>query len=109
MSDNEVRDSGREEFEEGGPADVGAPSRGGHGCGGCGRGRPAPEPPLGGAIEFMPMRGRGHARGRPPMFGRAMTPAEKMRRREWKKEAMGDKAYVALMKIKYKEYRVSIK
>ena len=98
-------DSGREELEEGGPAGVG-----GRSCGGRGWGRPTPEPPVNGAVESMPMRGRGHARGRPPMFSRAMTPAEKMRRsRERKREAMGDEAYAALMKIKYKEYRVSIK
>ena len=81
---------------------------GGRGHGG--RRRPAREPPVGGAIVYEPVRGRGHARGRRPMFGRPMTPAEKMRRsRPRKREAMGDEAYAALMKIKYKEYRVSIK
>ena len=78
----------------------------GHG----GRGRSAPEPPVGGAIGVTAMNGRGHAKGRPPMFGRAMTPTEKMHgSREKKREAIGEEAYAALMKIKYKEYHVSIK
>ena len=54
-------------------------------------------------------RVRGSSRGRPPMFGRAMTAAEKMRRsRQRKLEAMGEVAYRKHVKQANAHYNVSV-